>query len=133
MVCEELLNRHQARGKSARVARILRAATAGIPAPCYAGTAQEEIARLRHALDQATERTGEAEGRARVAEERERAHQDYWAQRYLEKLDEFDRQQAALVKVRERAATDQYLRLHQRIAELERQNLLLTKRLAELP
>lgn len=131
MVCRELRRRHNACGKSARVARILRDLADSVGLASHEGPAEQEIARLRSELAQAIERAEKAEKRALLAEERERAHQDFWAERYVQKLDELERQRAALVRAHERASTEEHLRLRQRIAWLERENALLMRRLAD--
>lgn len=131
MVTGELRRRHNACGKSARVARILRDLAERAAVPSYEGSAEEEVDRLRRELAQASERAEKAESRALLSEERERAHQDHWARRYAEKVDELDRQRAALVRAHEQAIADAQMRLRQQVAWLERENALLSRRLSD--
>lgn len=127
-VTEELRRRFQASGKNARVARILREVAEELAIPSYEGTPEGEILRLQGALRQAQARENEATARAELSEQRERSHQDLWARRIAERMDENDRQLAAALRRHEREASVQYLHLHQRIAELERENARLTQR-----
>lgn len=61
----------------------------------------------------------EAEERAARAEEMERRHQDFWAARYQEKVEELEARMAAQVAV-SGVSPEQYLRLYQRAMELAR-------------
>ena len=124
-VSEELRRRHQASGKNARVARILREQSACVATPSYEGTPEAEIARLQAALREAERQRAEAITRAGLSEERERAHQDLWADRFAERMQENERRLAEAIKRCEREAAAQQLRLYQRIAELERENARL--------
>ena len=126
-VSEELRRRHQASGKNARVARILREQSARVAIPSYEGTPEAEIARLQAALREAERQRAEAITRAGLSEERERAHQDLWADRFAERTQENERRLAEAIKRCEREAAAQQLRLYQRIAELERENARLTE------
>jgi hypothetical protein len=60
----------------------------------------------------------EAERRAARAEELERRHQDFWAARYQEKVEEL--QGAMSLRNPPGVSSEQYLRLYQRAAELAR-------------
>ena len=126
-VTEELRRRYRASGKNARVARILREVAERIAVPNYEGTPDAEIARLREALRQAQRQVAESIARAELSEEREQAHQRLWAQRFAERMDEYDRRAAAAIKRHERETAEHQLRLHQRIAELERENARLAQ------
>ena len=126
-VSEELRCRYQAKGKNARVARILREETSRMVAPSYEGTPDAEIARLQAALHEAERERAEAIARAGLSEERERSHQDLWADRFAERREEYERRLAQAIKRCERESAAQQLRLHQRIAELERENARLAQ------
>ena len=128
-VCEELRRRHRASGKNARVARILREVTERTAVPSYEGTPDAEISRLRAALSEAERSRTEAIARAELSEQRERSHQDLWARRFAERMDENERKVVAAIKRHERESAEGQLRLHQRIAELERENARLTLRI----
>ena len=126
-VSEELRRRHQASGKNARVARILREQSERIAVPSYGGTPDIEIARLQAALREAERGLAATIKRAELAELRERSHQDLWADRFAERMEENERRLAEAIKRCEREAAAQQLRLHQRIAELERENARLAQ------
>ena len=128
-VSEELRRRHHASGRNARVARILREVTERVAVPTYEGTPDAEIARLRAALQHAEQQVAEAIARAELSEDRERAHQDLWARRFAERMDESERRVAAAIRRHERESAEQQLRLYQRIAELERENACLALQL----
>jgi hypothetical protein len=126
---EELRQRYGHPGRQERIVRALREAMRE-PLPSLALPPSEdngvkELAELRTRL-KAMER------RAELAEERERRHQDFWANRFVERVAEieaaFERREAAHRTVQPKAhpaiTSEEYLRLHQRIAEL-------TRRLAE--
>ncbi|MGH7079189.1 MAG: hypothetical protein ACREFU_13990 [Acetobacteraceae bacterium] len=128
-LAEKLRQRHGHPGRQERIVRALREAMQEpLPSLALAPTGDlgdKDVAALR-------ERLKAMERRAELAEERELRHQDLWANRYVEKIAEmeaaFERkhaeQQAALAKPRPVITAEEYLRLHQRIAEL-------TRRLAE--
>lgn len=126
-VSEELRRRHQASGKNARVTRILREQSEHTAVPSYEGTPDAEIARLQAALREAERQRAAAIARAEISEKRERSHQDLWARRFAERMDENDRQLAAAIKRHEQEASVMHLRLYQRIAELERENARLAQ------
>ena len=128
-VSEELRRRHHASGRNARVARILREVTERVAVPTYEGTPDAEIVRLRSALQRAERQVAEAIARAELSEERERAHQDLWALRFAERMDESERRLAAAVRRHEQERAEEQLRLRQRIAELERENARLVLQL----
>ena len=126
-VSEELRRKHHASGKNARVVRILREQSERMAVPTYEGTPDAEIARLRAALQHAEQQVAEAIARAELSEDRERAHQDLWARRFAERMDESERRVAAAIRRHEPESAEQQLRLYQRIAELERENARLTQ------
>ena len=126
-VSEELRRRHRASGKNARVARILREQSVRMAIPSYEGTPEAEIARLQAALRESERQRSEAIARAALSEERERSHQDLWADRFAERMQENERRLAEAIKRCEREAATQQLRLYQRIAELERENVRLAE------
>ena len=124
-LAEELRHRYGHPGRQERIVRALREAMRE-PVPSLALPPSEndrvkELAELRKRLE-AMER------RAELAEERERRHQDFWANRFVERVAEieatFERRQAAQQRARRTITSEEYLRLHQRIVEL-------TRRLAE--
>ena len=127
-VSEELRRRYRASGKNARVARILREQSEHMAVPRYEDTPEAEIASLRAELQRAERQRAAAIARAELSEERERSHQDWWARRIAERMDENDRRLAAAIKRHERESAERQLRLHQRIAELERENARLVQK-----
>jgi hypothetical protein len=103
-----LRERHGACGRTARVAKILSEALSELqrrPAE------NVDVVVLRREL-------AEAERRAARAEELERRHQDFWAARYQEKVEEL--QGAMSLRNPPGVSSEQYLRLYQRAAELAR-------------
>jgi hypothetical protein len=80
--------------------------------PVHHQADQEVLARLLRRLR-------EAEERATRAEELERRHQDFWAERYAEKLQELERRFEARARDVSTVTTEQYLRVSRRAAELE--------------
>jgi hypothetical protein len=72
------------------------------------------------AFEALNERIRAAEARAALSEERERHHQDLWAERYAEKVAQLDRQQVRAAKAVSGVTPEQYLRVYQRAAELAR-------------
>ena len=125
-VSEELRRRYGACGKNARVAWILRETAERTAVPHYQGTPEAEIVRLQATLDEAERRIAAAIARAELSEERERSHQDLWAQRFAERMEENERRIAAAIRRHQRESAEEQLRLYQRIAELERENARLT-------
>ena len=107
-VMAELRRCYRAAGRTERVSMILRqlAESAGPTPP--EGT---ELASLREQLRVAEER-------AARAEELERQHQDFWANRYAEKVTELERRYAEALNTKQAIRSEQYLRIHQRAAEL---------------
>lgn len=69
---------------------------------------------------QLRERVQIAEARALLSEQREREHQDLWARRYADKVAEYERQPARVSHQAAGVPHEQYLRVHQRAAELAR-------------
>lgn len=127
-VSEELRRRHQASGKNARVARILREQSEHMAATSYEGTPNAEIARLQAVLRETERQRDEAIARAELSEQRERSHQDLWARRFAERMDEYDRRMTVAIKHHEREASVKHLQLRQQIAELERENARLVQK-----
>ena len=87
--------------------------------------AEGDSLRLAQAVDTQAflalrERVRDAEARAALSEERERQHQDLWAQRYAEKVALLDRQQVSTARTLSGVTHEQYLRVYQRAAELAR-------------
>lgn len=66
------------------------------------------------------ERVRAAEARAALSEERERQHQDLWANRYAEKVAALEKEQLNVARRAAGVTHEQYLRVHQRAAELAR-------------
>lgn len=126
-VSEELRRRHHASGKNARVARILREVSARTAVANGPRAPDTEIVRLREALRQAQHQAAALIARAELSEERERTHQDLWADRFAARTEENERRMAAVIRRYERRSAEQQLRLHQRIAELERENARLAQ------
>ncbi len=112
-VMAELRRRHGASGRTERVRQTLHRLDASQPLEPTRDPAASDTATL-------LERLQAAEARAARSEELERHHQDFWAKRYAEKADELERRYAAVLRARPAITTDQYLRLHQRIADLTR-------------
>lgn len=73
-----------------------------------------------HAFEALRERVRAAEARAALSEERERQHQDLWAERYAEKVAQLGRQQSPAARAVSGVTHEQYLRVYQRAAELAR-------------
>jgi hypothetical protein len=99
-----------ARGRWERVTAIKRRVEAECPLPLPETSSEE-----RSSLQQ---RLRIAEERAQRAEEREVQHQDYWATRYAEKLEELGRMHATQMQVATRSASERYLRVYQWAASL---------------
>ena len=108
---------HGFKGRTERVAIVLKRLQAAQIALPSSPVEQSD----RDVLTQLVRQLREAEGRAMRAEELERRHQDYWANRYAEKLQELERRFEARARDAPAAVTaEQYLRVSQRVAELER-------------
>jgi hypothetical protein len=118
-VMRELHRRYGAMGRCERVARILKRVGEGATvSPSQVGP---EVATLIEQLRAAEERAGRAEQRASAAEEMERSHQDFWANRYAEKIVELQKRQAAMdLNAKRGVSPDEYLRIYRRAAELAR-------------
>ena len=71
----------------------------------------DELEDLRVQLKAAVER-------ASRAEEREIQHQDYWATRFAERLEELERMHATQLSLTTQRASERYLRLYQWSAQL---------------
>jgi hypothetical protein len=114
-VMRHLQQVHGTSGKTERVSRVLRAsllkhAHPPVQLPSPPPDVTELLARLRA-----------AEARAERAEELERSHQDFWARRYDQQLEELERQKAALKRAPSSGVSaEKYLRVCQRAAELAR-------------
>jgi len=99
-------------GRTERICRILKQVEAQRDPPAPPAAGSEEAERLR-------ERVLAAESRAALSEERERQHQDLWANRYAEKVVELERQTRTTVRT-VGVTHEQYLRVYQRAADLAR-------------
>jgi hypothetical protein len=125
-VCEALRTQFGSAGRTERVAAILKAVLASPPSEATSRRHDVTTSRPQSIPpDEATRRVLEAQeaaraatARAELAEERERAHQDLWANRYLERLEESQRQMAREYGIKEREATNRYLSLMNRVQEL---------------
>src|SRR5581483_11928003 len=100
-------------GRTARVAAILSRVMAECPAfrpppPPLPEELDDLQSKLRLALE-----------RAIRAEEREVQHQDYWARRYAERLEELERLHATQLSSATQNASERYLRLYQWAAQLK--------------
>lgn len=113
---QELRSRHGAGGRTERIAGVLRRMHQELSTVPPAGPGGEE-------LEQLHQRVRDAEARAARAEQLERSHQDFWARRYGEKMDELERRYASALKGRAPISADQHLRLLQENAELRRRLL----------
>jgi hypothetical protein len=125
-VMNELRKRYGGCGRTARVSGILRATAERLHKDWQRASRgnggqrdrdledmQGLVASLRYELKLMTQR-------AIKAEARERAHQDFWANRYAERVAELERRQEELAKSRPGVTAEQYLRVYQRTAELWR-------------
>jgi hypothetical protein len=115
-VMRRLRELHGASGRTERVAIVLKRlqeVRTALPLPATQEASPEVVAHLREQLRAAEER-------AARAEELERRHQDFWAERYAEKLQELERRFEALARDAPTVTTDPYLRACQRVVELER-------------
>lgn len=124
-VCRELLAKHRhvtvrsvtaelrrlygAAGRAERVCEILRETAARCPVELASGSIADLLVRLER-----------AEKRAALAEDRERRHQDLWAARLVEKVDEVERRYAKALRARAEITVEQYLDLQRKLAELRR-------------
>lgn len=107
-VMGELRARYGASGRTARVAEILRGVGKPAPSPVHV-TESSDVASLRYELLR-------AEQRASRAEEIERRHQDFWAARYQEKVQELE--ERVVQPQTAGVSSEQYLRVYRRLAEL---------------
>jgi hypothetical protein len=107
----ELKRRYAASGRRERVADILRRAKAEAPAPAAATKPAVESA--------GPEIIAEALARAARAEELERRHQDFWAERYAQKCEELEMRYRRIFEDLKREHSERYLRVHQRVMELQ--------------
>jgi outer membrane murein-binding lipoprotein Lpp len=103
-LAEALRAHHGHSARTQRVARIVKELNSAPP------QSVEEVLTLREQLRAAVER-------AERAEQRERAHQDYWAARYAEQVAALSRSSQTSV---EGISHQQYLAIHQRAAALRR-------------
>ena len=110
----ELRQRHGAAGRTERVARLLKLVEDEVAA------ARPSVEEGAEGIEKLHEQLRDAQARATRAEEIERSHQDFWARRYAEKVDELEKRYAAALKARAPISPDQYLRLHQEMAQLRR-------------
>ena len=98
-------------GRTERVAAVLSRVMAERPVVGRPTPSPDEFEDLRGKLKGALER-------AALAEQREIQHQDYWARRYAERLEELERAHASQLSTATRTASERYLRLYQWAAEL---------------
>lgn len=119
-VTGHLFEQYGIKGKTERIAAILKEQeAAALPSPSGSKAAPEVEALLERARS-AEERAGQAELRALRAEELERNHQDFWAARYAERVEELERRYAELARPTSGVSADQYLKVCQMNAELTR-------------
>jgi hypothetical protein len=114
-VMTELRQRHGACGSTERVAEILRGMIEQ-RGPRRSPVESPDLALLRQQLLEAKQQVAAANQRAQRAEEIERSHQDFWAARYQEKLEEL--QYRVAVPNSAGVSSEQYLRLYRRAMEL---------------
>jgi hypothetical protein len=110
-VMSELRRAYGAVGRTERVAAALSRVAAEIPVGPQPTPASRELEALQ-------ERLRVAEQRAQRAEEREIQHQDYWARRYIERVEELERTHARQLSSATQGASERYLRLYQWAAKL---------------
>ena len=105
--------RHQygASGRTERVAKILRAVIESKKPPAPVAESSDAISLHEKLL--------QAQQRAQRAEDLERRHQDFWAARYQEKVQELENRLAGLQQGGG-VSSEQYFRLYQRATELLR-------------
>lgn len=97
-------------GRTERVSSVLREMSAATPL-CAENPVNSSVEELQAQLRK-------AEARAALAEDREMRHQDYWAQRFDERTQELERKYAAeLAALRRRPSSDDFLKVHQRLAD----------------
>jgi hypothetical protein len=101
-------------GRTERICRILKRLESQRQRP------DASLAAGSRELETLRERVRAAEARAALSEERERQHQDLWANRYAEKIAELERQQSRATSRAAGVSHEQYLRVYQRAAELAR-------------
>ena len=118
-VRSQLRQSFTATGRTERVARILKALQDSLPAP-NPQPGDAETTRLRQELQAAREQADRAEQRAARAEQIADDHQDFWARRYDEKVQQLEQQHASHLEALRKARTAEYLRIHLRAAELTR-------------
>ena len=120
-VARLLRQRHGASGRTERIAAVLRREVqrCALPSPTTAMAEASDVTALREKLQL-------AENRAERAEEMERRHQDFWAARYADKVQELEQRYAAQPHPPPGVTADQYLKvcqlnseLAQRLAEYE--------------
>src|SRR5690349_15458641 len=98
-VTEQLLRLYGRRGRTERVAAILREEErAALPSPSGSSAAKSDVEALREQVHIAEEQAAQAKVRAARAEEMERRHQDFWAARYAERVEELERRYAELAR-----------------------------------
>jgi hypothetical protein len=117
-VARYLQELHGFKGRTERIAIVLKHVQeeqVALPSPPDQQPDQDALAQLLAKLR-------DAEWRATRAEELERRHQDFWADRYGEKLQELERRfEARGHDAPSPSVTpEQYLRVSQRVVELER-------------
>ena len=123
-VCDEMLSQSQGASVASVMTRLRERHGASGRTARVAGILSEVLREFRSRLDENSDVTvlrrelAEAERRAARAEELERRHQDFWAERYREKVEEL--QVALGARKPTGVSSEQYLRLYQRAAELAR-------------
>jgi len=110
-VMAQLRVAHGSAGRTERVNRVLSRVMAEAPAMARPAPSVDELEDLRVQLMAAVER-------ASRAEEREIQHQDYWARRFAERLEELERMHATQLSLTTQGASERYLRLYQWSAKL---------------
>lgn len=104
-------------GRTERVAGLLSRLQAECAVP-NSVPSSDEFLKLRDRLGAVEVRAERAEARAALAEEREIKHQNYWAGRYGARLDELEQLHSAQLRAAGKLASERYLRLYQKAAQL---------------
>ena len=100
-------------GRTERICRILKRLESQRAGLGLSSVGSEDLDLLR-------ERVRVAEARAALSEERERQHQDLWANRYAEKVAELEKHSQRVTARATGVTHEQYLRVYQRATELAR-------------
>lgn len=120
-VMRQLHQQYGVKGRTERITAILKEeAGSALPFPLVP-TEASDVAALSERVRVAEERAAQAELRAVRAEELERNHQDFWANRYAERVAQMERHYAELAgRPSTGVSADQYLKVCQLNAELTR-------------